>query len=96
VSDRIADLSAKLARIADARHLLQTDLWSAAWLELEQELLERLLKCGPEDEIARWKLQMAIEAVRRIKRIIENAGAGEASVVKELDILEGRKIAPIA
>lgn len=96
MSNRIAALAEKLKRIADARHMLQTDLWESAWKEFEQELLERLLKCGPEDEIARWKLQMAIEAVRHAKKTIENAGAGESDILKELDILEGRKRAPIA
>ena len=96
MSNRIAALAEKLKRISDAKQMLQTDLWESAWEEFEQELLERLLKCGPEDEIARWKLQMAIEVVRHIKRTIENAGAGESSVLKELDILEGRKVAPIA
>lgn len=95
MSNRIAALSEKLKRIADAKNMAQTDVWDAAWDEFEQELLERLLKCGPEDETPRWKLQMAIEAARHTKRVIENAGAGESSVVKELDILEGRKVAPI-
>ena len=96
MNNRIAVLSDKLKRIADAKQLTQTDLWDAAWTDFEQELLERLLKCGPEDEVARWKLQMAIEAARTVKRTIENAGAGESSIVKELDILEGRKASPIA
>lgn len=95
MSNRIAALSEKLKRIADAKNMAQTDVWDAAWRDFEQELLERLLKCGPEDETPRWKLQMAIEAARHIKRVIENAGSGESSVVKELDILEGRKVAPI-
>lgn len=95
MNNRIAVLGDKLKRIADAKQLTQTDLWDAAWKDFEQELLERLLKCGPEDEVARWKLQMAIEAARTVKRTIENAGAGEASIVKELDILEGRKASPI-
>lgn len=95
MSNRIAALSEKLKRIADAKNMAQTDVWDAAWRDFEQELLERLLKCGPEDEVPRYKLQMAIEAARHIKRVIENAGSGESSVVKELDILEGRKVAPI-
>lgn len=71
-------------------------VWDDAWMGIERELLERLLKCGPEDEMARWKLQVGIEAVRRVKRAIEHEGASESALVKELDILEGRKVAPIA
>ncbi len=96
MSNRIAELASKLKRISDAKQLLQTSLWADAWTEFEQELLERLLKCGPDDEVARWKLQMAIEAARNVRRTIENAGTGEASIIKELDILEGRKASPIA
>lgn len=95
-ADRIADLASKLKRISDAKQLLQTSLWADAWDGFEQELLERLLKCGPDDEVARWKLQVAIEAARSTRRVIENAGTGEASILKELDILEGRKAPPIA
>lgn len=96
MSNRIAVLSEKLRRIADAKQLTQTDVWPEAWRELEQELLERLLKCGPDDEVARWKLQVAIEAARQVRRTIENGGAGEKEALRELDILEGRKAAPIA
>ena len=96
MSKRIADLSERLRRIADAKNMTQTDVWAAAWHGFEQELLERLLKCGPDDELARWKLQTAIEAARHARRAIEHAATGEASLTKELDILEGRKAAPIA
>lgn len=96
MSDRIAALASKLQRITDAKSLTSTDVWSAAWINFEQELLERLLKCGPDDELARWKLQTAIEAARHARRAIEHAATGEAGLTKELDILEGRKAAPIA
>lgn len=96
MSNRIAELSAKLQRLGDARTLTSTDVWAGAWNECEQELLERLLACGPEDELARYKLQEAIKAVRQVRRVIEFGAKGEAQLVKELDILEGRKVAPIA
>lgn len=95
MTNRIAVLSDKLKRIADAKQMLQTQLWAEAWDDFEQELLERLLKCGPDDEVARWKLQMAIEAARHTRRVIENSASGESGIVKELDILEGRKASPI-
>ena len=96
MSKRIAELSERLRRIADAKNMTQTDVWAAAWQGFEQELLERLLKCGPDDEVARWKLQVAIEATRQVRRAIENEGTGEKALLQELDILEGRKTAPIA
>ena len=96
LSDRIAALASKLQRITDAKSLTSTDVWSAAWINFEQELLERLLKCGPDDEVARWNLHGAIEPTRQVRRAIENEGTGEKALLQELDILEGRKTAPIA
>ena len=96
MSNRIATLSGKLQRIAEARALVTTDAWDGAWKDCEQELLERLLACSPEDELPRFKLQEAIKAVRQVRRAIERGAMGEAELRKELDILEGRKAAPIA
>lgn len=96
MSNRIAALASKLQRITDAKSLTGLEVWADAWTNFEQELLERLLKCGPDEEVARWKLQVAIEATRHVRRAIENGGTGEAALSKELDILEGRKTAPIA
>lgn len=96
MNDRAASLHDRLRRIADARKLATTDVWADAWKSFEQELLERLLKCGPDEEMARWKLQNGIEAVRHVRRAIESAGAGGEAVERELAILEGRKPAPIA
>lgn len=96
MSERIKALSAKLARIADARNIMQTDLWADAWRDCEQELLERLLACGPDQEMARYKLQIAITAARQVRRVIEVGATGAKALETELDILEGRKVAPIA
>lgn len=93
---RIAALSEKLARVADARKMATTDVWADAWTSFERELLDRLLACEPDDDVNRYRLQIGIEAARQVRRTIENAGQGEAATVKELDILEGRKVAPIA
>lgn len=95
MNNRIAALSEKLKRIVDAKNMAQTDVWASAWEGYEQELLERLLACEPEDEMPRYKLQEAIKAVRHVRRVIENAGSGESAVIHELDILEGRKKPPI-
>jgi len=95
-ADRIAALSEKLARIADAKNMAQTPVWGDAWDGFERELLERLLKCGPDDDINRYRLQIGIEAARHAKQAIENGATGEKALRAELDILEGRKPAPIA
>jgi len=96
MSNRIAELSTKLQRITDAKALTSLDVWSDAWTQFEQELLERLLACGPEDETPRYKLQTAINAVRQVRKAIEMGATGEKALLKELDILEGRKPSPIA
>jgi len=93
---RIATLSEKLAKVADARKMATTPVWADAWDGFERELLERLLKCGPDDDVNRYRLQIGIEAVRHTRRAIENGGSGAEALSKELDILEGRKAAPIA
>lgn len=94
--DRIAQLSEKLARAADARHMASQPIWAEAWESFERELLERLLKCGPTDDEARYRLQVAIEAARCVKRSIEHEGRTVSSLEKEMEHLEGRKPAPIA
>lgn len=96
MSDRISALSEKLRRINDAKNMTQTDVWADAWDSFEQELLERLLKCGPDDDWSRYRLQIAIECARHIRKTIEGEAKGERGVTAELDILEGRKVAPIA
>lgn len=93
---RIGELHELLTRAHDARAMAATDVWPKAWESFERELLERLLKCGPEDDGARYRLQVGIEAGRHVKRIIENQGATVDSLETELDHLEGRKVARIA
>lgn len=94
--DRIAQLSEKLARAADARHMASQPIWAEAWESFERELLERLLKCGPEDDWSRYRLQVAIEVARHVKRVIDREGRTVAILEKEIEHLEGRKPAPIA
>lgn len=93
---RIAVLAEKLARVVDAKRMATTPVWAEAWEGFELELLERLLKCGPDDDSSRYRLQISIECARHVRRLIESAGAGEEAMRRELDILEGRKVAPIA
>lgn len=94
--DRIAQLSERLARAGDARTMATTDVWAEAWTGFERELLERLLKCGLTDDGERYRLQVAMEAARYVRRAIENEGKTVESLEKQLDHLEGRKVAPRA
>jgi hypothetical protein len=96
VTDRLTQLSERLARAADARSMSTSPVWAEAWQDLEQELLERLLRLGPTDDEARYRLQVAIEAARRVRGLIEHEGRTVQSLEKEMDLLEGRKAAPIA
>lgn len=94
--DKIARLSEALALVADARTMATTQVWGDAWNLYERELIERLLKCAAEDDINRYRLQIGIEAARHARRAIEHATKTEDGLRRELDVLEGRKLAPIA
>lgn len=95
-SERISDIHVSLAKIADARRLATTDVWAKAWNDFEQELLKRLLACGPTDHQARWRLQVAIEAARTVRRAVEHEARDPTALEKELEVLEGRKLRSIA
>ena len=90
-AERIAALSDKLAMAADARHMATSPVWDEAWKSFERELLERLLKCEPGDDVPRYRLQVALEAARHVRRAIEHAGQTVSALENELDLLEGRK-----
>ena len=94
--DRIVELSDRLARAADARHMATTPVWADAWTSFERELFERLLKLGPTDDEARYRLQIGIEAARQVRRAIEHEGKTEVSLRKELDLLTGAKPRAVA
>lgn len=93
---RIAQVSDKLIRANDARRMATTEVWADAWKSFEQELLERLLKCGPTGDAERYRLQIGIEAARSVKRAIEHEGQTVTSLERELDHLEGRVASPRA
>lgn len=91
---KIGRLHDALTLVADAKKLASTDVWEQAWALYERELIERLLKCGPDDDINRYRLQIGIEAARHARRAIEHTAKTEAGLEKELDILEGRMKRP--
>lgn len=94
--DRIAALSERLERAADARNMATTPVWAEMWSALETELLERAMKCGPTEDAARYRLLMAIDVSRTLKRAIEHEGKAAESLRTELDHLEGRTMRPVA
>ena len=96
MSNRIAALASKLQRVTDAKALTSTDVWDAMWKDCEQELTDRLFALGPEDDLPRYRLVESIKALKQLRRVFENGATGEKALLQELDILEGRKTAPIA
>lgn len=95
-TDRIVALSEALAAAQIARDMAEEAVWAKAFETYEQELLERLLACEPGDDLSRYRLAEAIKAGRRARRVIEHQGRTTASLERELALLEGRKLAPIA
>ena len=95
-SARIVAISDLLRDAENARHVTQNPVWAKLWNELEQELLERLLKCGPTDDEQRWRCQASIEVGRTIRRMFETRAVTPASLEKELAHLDGSKLRPIA
>lgn len=94
--DRIARLSELLREQENARHVTQNPVWARLWNELEQELLERLLKCGPTDDEQRWRCQASIEVARTIRRLFEARGVTPATLLTEMAHLDGSKLRPVA
>lgn len=96
MTNRIAALSEKLARANDARTMASTDVWDRAWDGYERELITRLLECEEGDDVTRFRLQIAIDAARQARRVIEHDSRTIAGLENELAILEGRKPRGIA
>lgn len=95
-ADRIGELHERLIAASEARQVIQSDVWARAWAAYEHELIERMLKCGPDDDWQRFRLQIGIETARHVRRVIEHEGATVESLQRELDHLEGRKMAAVA
>lgn len=95
-ADRLARLSENFRKHAEARVLAAGPVWGELWNDLEQELLERLLQCGPEDDLKRFRCQVAIQVARDIKRMVEVKGVTPADLEKEMAFLDGTKLRPVA
>lgn len=95
-ADRITRISTLIRAQQDTRNITSNPEWAPTWRELEQELLERLLKCGPTDDEQRWRCQTTIEVCRRVKAMFETRGITPASLETELAYLDGSKVRPVA
>ena len=95
-TDRIAALSEALGRAFEAKALSGTYAWTNAWEKFERELLQRLLECGPTDDEARYRLQIAIEASRQVRRVIEHEGRTTGDLETQIAVLTGEKTLRIA
>jgi hypothetical protein len=89
-AEKIGRLHEALTIVADARAMASTHVWDQAFAMFERELLDRMLACGPDDDVNRYRLTVGIDAARSAKRAIEHVIQTEAGLLKELDILEGR------
>lgn len=96
MSDRLTKLAENVSRVAEARSLTTTTVWADTWNQIEQELLERLLKCGPTDDEPRYRLSQAIEVARRLRRAFESIAGDPGKLAHQLDQIEGRKMPAIA
>lgn len=94
--DRIAHLSDLLHKAADARALAAAPVWAESWDAIERMLLEDLLTCGPTEDEKRFRLQTAIEVGRTMRRMIETKGATKEQIERELALLTGEKLRPVA
>lgn len=94
--ERLARLSENLRKHQEARALTQSGVWASICEDLEQELLERLLSCGPTDNEARWRAQTAIQVARDLRRMLETKGITPAHLEKEMAVLTGERRAAIA
>lgn len=95
-SDRVAALSEHLKRAYEALDMTNNPVWAVTWDALEAELLSRLLACGPVDDEERYRCQISIETARKMRRMIEHDGHTVDGLEKELAMMEGRKLRPIA
>lgn len=93
-SERIQRLHEQLERVADARSMATTPVWAEAWDAFERELLDRMIAATDPEAVMRLKAGM--EAARAARRAIEHKSKTADGLEKELDLLEGRRIARVA
>ena len=97
--DQEARLERLRTAIEKAQHaglLVSNKLFDDVFDALEAELIGRLLACDAEANEARCRLQSAINVGRGIRRAVLNQAASLEALSKELDMIEGRKLRPIA
>ncbi len=93
---RTERLHVAIEKAQQAGLIADNKLFADVFDALEAELIGRLLACDAEANEARWRLQSAINVGRGIRRAVLNQAASLEALSKELDMIEGRKLRPIA
>lgn len=93
---RINTLREALMQLQDKRNLRDDPAWIDANAQIEADMMTRLLATSAGDDIARTHLVTAMQVHRRLRAIMEGRQVDAAAIERELDFLEGRKLAPVA
>lgn len=96
--DRVGVLREKLQKLHDARTLREDSAWAGAWDALESALLSTLMEtgAGADADREREHLTISLRIAKRMRALMECRGESVSEVEKELDMLEGRKLRPVA
>lgn len=85
-----------IERAREARLTVDNPAFAKVFEALEDEMLGRALSLDVTDDDRRYRLMTAITVLRSLKRIFSNDAASLQALEKQLDILEGRKVAAVA
>lgn len=85
-----------LQQAEEALRMSESGLMAEFWNEIEQDALRRLLALGPDDDDARWRVSQAIDVARRLRAMVSHKAQTRDGLLRELDLIEGRKQPPIA
>ena len=97
--DRINAIYAAIERAQASAALAELPGWRDIWEGIESECLDRLLKLSDTDEDAderRRRLAVVINLSRQVRSLVEGKRATAKQLEAELDIIEGRRMAPVA
>lgn len=87
-----------IERAREARLTVDNPAFGKVFDALENEMLGRALglDVGEDDDTRRHRLLMAINILRSLKRVFSNDAASLSALERQLDIIEGRKVAAVA
>jgi hypothetical protein len=82
------------ALFEDAKHgehcrlILDDEIFATFWARQEQQLVERMLRLDAGDDEGRYRLAVAIQAVRQVREYLQRSAEAGAVARAELDALE--------